>query len=86
MISTVSRESAPKSTNLASAATASSSVPSCSEMMLRTLSSVSWLCARDGANQTPPQSVIPRRMHASAIAASRPSRVSLARYPKRSNA
>ena len=47
MISTVSRESAPKSTNLASAATASSSVPSCSEMMLRTLSSVSWLCARD---------------------------------------
>lgn len=46
MISTVSRESAPKSTNLASAAMASRSVPSCSEMMDRTLPRVSSLCAR----------------------------------------
>ena len=41
MISTVSRESAPRSTNLASAATASRSVPSCSEMIVRTFSRVS---------------------------------------------
>ena len=47
MISTVSRESAPRSTNLASAATASRSVPSCSEMMERTLSRVSWDYARE---------------------------------------
>ena len=44
MISTVSRESAPRSTNLASAATASRSVPSCSEMMVRTFSRVSSAC------------------------------------------
>ena len=45
MISTVSKESAPKSTNLESAATASRSVPSCSEMMPLTLSRVSPDCA-----------------------------------------
>jgi len=45
MISTVSKESAPKSTNLESAATASRSVPSCSEMMPLTLSRVSEDCS-----------------------------------------
>ena len=44
MISTVSKESAPKSTNLESAATASRSVPSCSEMIPLTLSRVSPDC------------------------------------------
>jgi len=40
----VSRESAPRSTNLASADTAVSSVPSCSLMMVRTLVRVSGDC------------------------------------------
>ena len=44
MISTVSKESAPKSTNLESAATASRSVPSCSEMIPLTFSRVSPDC------------------------------------------
>ena len=58
MISTVSRESAPRSTNLASAATASRSVPSCSEMMVRTLTRVSsdWKDdARKGVSQSKPE-------------------------------
>lgn len=49
MISTVSRESAPRSTNLDSAETASSSVPSCSAMISRTSArtwALSYMCSR----------------------------------------
>jgi len=62
MISTVSKESAPKSTNLESAATASRSVPSCSEMMPLTLSRVSedCSCARRKKNTGREKSVVRR--------------------------
>jgi len=48
MISTVSSESAPRSTNFASGETLSSSAFSCWLMMLRTFDNVSSLCGARG--------------------------------------